>query len=232
MNRAIARAVVAIAVLVGATAAGAATAVSIGAQSTTEGDSHVAFGDGVIATERGGNATIPVEMEGTDTATLQIGSDEAVNYALVVTVTDGDGDGAVAVSFDTDAAGEDGATKVATRSAADSVAVESETEHFGGEPPHPPLDPGTYPIELYEGSGEDRKFVAESRMVIEEAETTTEATTTTGETTTTDAGTEPEPTGTTAATAATDGIEGDVPGFGPVVGLVALAAAALLAVRR
>lgn len=228
MTRAIVRTALAIAVLVGAIAAGAATAAGIGEQTTTEVESHVTFGDGPTATERGGNATVPVELEGADTATLKIGSEEAVNYALVVTVTDGDGDGAVAVSFDTGAAGEDDPGKVAARSAGDSVRIESETEHFGGEPPHPPLAAGSYPVELYEGSGDDRRFVAESRLVIEESETTAGATDA-PTSTTTDAVTEPEP---TEATPATDGVEGDVPGFGLVVGLVALAAAALLAVRR
>lgn len=233
MTRKIARALLALAVLVGGTAVGVSTAVGIGAQTTTVGDSRIAFGDGEMETERGGNVTVPVVLEGTDTATLKIGSDDAVNYALVVTVTDGDGDGSVAVSFDTDAAAEDDVTKVTTRSDADDATVKSEVEHFGGEPPYRPLSVGNYPVTLYDGDSEDAAFVAESRLRILESSTTAttaEATDSgTGPSTTTDVVTEPEPTGSTETAA---DAEGTVPGFGSALALVALAAAATLAARR
>lgn len=156
MNERATRVLLALTVLLAGTAVGASTAVGIGAQTTTESDTRIAFGDGEMETERGGNVTIPVELDGTDAATLKIGTDDAVNYALVVTVTDGNGDGTVAVEFDTDAAGEDDPTKVTTRLDADDATVESEIEHLGGEPPHRPLSAGTYPVELYEGTGDDR----------------------------------------------------------------------------
>lgn len=201
-------------------------------QTTTEGDVRVTFGDGEIRTERGGTVPIPIELNATDTATVKIGSDGAVNYALVVTVTDGDADGAVALSFDTDAVAEDDATKVTTRSDADSATVRSEVEHMGGDPPHPSLAPGSYPLELFAGNSTDAPLASVARMVIEESDTTTGEPTETAEKpmTTTDVVTEPEPIETTETT--TDDTAGDVPGFGPVLALVTLAVAAMLAARR
>lgn len=232
------RTLFALAVLLAGTALGASTAVGIDGQTTTESDTRIAFGDGEMETERGGNVTIPVELEGTDTATLEIGREDVVNYALVVTVTDGNGDGSVVVEFDTDAAGEDDAAKVTTRDGADDVAVESEVEHVNDEPPHPPLAADNYPVALYEGTGDDRVFVQVSEMRVLESETTTVGETTdvpTEEPTTTDIVTEPEPTDTTETTSdgtdPADGV-GDVPGFGPALTLAALAAAAALAARR
>lgn len=210
-------------------AAGVPNANPQDSQTTTEDDARVAFGDGEIRTERGGTVPIPIELNATDTATVKIGSDDAVNYALVVTVTDGDDDGTVTISFDTDAVAEDDATKVTTHSDADSATVRSEVEYMGGDPPHPSLEPGNYPLELFAGNSTDTPLASAAQMVIEESDTTTrESTETTEEsTTTTDIVTEPEPTETT-----TDDAAGDVPGFGPIVALIAVTAAAMLVGRR
>ncbi|WP_132057709.1 DUF7827 domain-containing protein [Halorussus amylolyticus] len=228
----------ALAILGSGLAAGASDGIGIGNQTTTETDSRVVFGDADLTTERGGTVSIPVELTGTDTASLKIGTEDAVNYALDVTVEDGNGDGQVVVVFDTDAAGEPNATKVTTEASEDAATVNDETADFEGEPPYPALAPGAYPVELYDD--EDR-FVAESRLRIEEASTTegpmTE--TTVDETTdiattmdeTTDIATTEEDT-TDIATETSDDTESSVPGFGPTVALVALAGAAMLVARR
>jgi PGF-CTERM protein len=201
-----------------------------------ESTADVEFGDDVVRTENGGNATFTGLLNDADEAAVKIGSDDSVNYALVVTVTDGNEDRRVVLTFDTDAAGEPNVTKVTTDAAADDATVTDEIEYLGDESPKPPLDAGNYPVTLYSRTAADSDPVETATMVIEEAETTTESTETTTTTseattetakesmTTTDVVTDPETT--------TDDVAGDVPGFGALLALVGLAATALLAARR
>lgn len=194
-----------------------------------EGDADAEFGTAVVEVHQNDTATIPITLDGTDEATVEIGS-EAVNFVLVATVTDGDGDGAVTLRFDTSKAETD-QTSLWTddsENADDSVTVQSKMA-----PDTPPLSIGSYALSLYLGnSTEDDSEVDVGTMLILEPETTTEETTTaTSETTdkpmtTTDVVTEPKPTETT------DDARGDVPGFGPVLVLVALAVTAMLVARR
>ncbi|NEU57390.1 PGF-CTERM sorting domain-containing protein [Halorussus sp. MSC15.2] len=188
----------------------------------------VGFGADTVQTERGGNVTIPVQLNDTDAATVKIGSEDVVNYALVVNVEDGNDDGRVALTFDTDAAGEPNATKVTTDAAADDATVHSEVEHFGGESPYPPLAVGDYPVTLYASNDTDAEAVAELHAVITAASTTTDAAETSTDEPTATTTSEP----TTTATETTTDADGGVPGFGPGLTVVALAGAAMLAGRR
>lgn len=226
-------ALLALALVASGAALGAPTDV-VQSQETTAAanDAPVEFGDDRLTVERGGSVTIPVLFDGTDRATVKIGSEETVNYALVVTVEDGNGDGRVEVTFDTDAVGEPNATKVTTEASADGATVESEVEHFDGEPPYPALARGAYPVMLYEGTGTDRTRVEKIRMSIVEASTTTEATETTSTLRDATETTSEATATTTDAPETTHRGTADTPGFGPGPALVALAAAATLFARR
>lgn len=245
MTQKLVGALIALVVLAGAgTVSGIQTATQ-DSLSTAQNEADAGFGTDEITVSHGGTATIPIRLDGTDTATVKIGSDDAVNYALVVTVEDGNDDGRVTLSFDTDAVAEQNQTKVWTDVEADSATVRTEVEHLNGDPPKPPLDVATYPITLYDGRSTDAEAVDEMRMHIVEATTTTTADTTrstasestTTESTTTEPTTDEPTTSETErtelkATETTTDVGGDVPGFGPVLALVAFAAVATLLGRR
>lgn len=229
MRTKLSSALLALALVTSGVALGAPTDAVHDQETTAEANADVEFGDDAIRTEHGGNATLTVLLNDADEATVKIGSDDRVNYALVVTVTDGNDDGRVVLTFDTDAAGEPNATKVTTDAVDDDATVTDEIEYLGNEPSKSPLDVGNYPITLYSGTAADGDPVETASMVIEEAETTTESTETT--TTTTEGPIETSET-TEITETTTDDAAGNVPGFGPALALVALAAAAILAARR
>lgn len=168
--------------------------------------------------------SIPVSLDGTDTATVRIGG-EQVNYYLDVWVVDRDGDGAVTLQFDTATAGTD-APSVQTNDSESFAVVRSEFSPSDGVPP---LAVGSYPLSLYLGnSTADDSELAVGTMTLREPDPeTTETSGEAAETTTGPAETTEKPMRSTTTSGT-----GDVPGFGPVLALVALAAAALLAGRR
>lgn len=205
-------------------------------RSENETQASATFAADSVDVRHGGTATIPVHFDGTDTATVEVGS-EAVNYVVLVAVNDGDGDGVTELRFDTDAVAEPNETLVTTTSEADDATVKSVVEeHLNGDSPHPPLDAGNYPLAAFVGdaTAENRTDTARMRILEATSETTTtterETETATSETTEPpmQSTTEPELEATT-----TDGTDPgpDVPGFGVGAAIAALAAAALLATR-
>jgi len=202
-------------------------------RSTNQTGSTAAFAPDTVEVRHGGTATIPVRFDGTDTATVRVGS-EAVNYVVLVTVTDGDGDGEADLRFDTDAVAEPNQTLVTTAEESDDATVKTVVEeHFNSGPPHPALDAGNYPLAVFVGNATEENETDTARMRILEATTTT----TERKTETKTSETTEKPTQFTTATEietttdATDSGPG-VPGFGVGAALAALAAAALMAIRR
>lgn len=188
-----------------------------------EADIDASFEKEVLEGHQNDTVSIPIVLDGTDTATVKIGG-KVVNYALVASVTDVDGDGRVVLAFDTETAGTD-ATSISV-TGDDEVSLESETELE-----HPPLVVGNYPLSLYSGTtiDQENETDAATMTLIEPKATTTRPTTleTTGTSETTE-----KPMQSTTETETTTSSGSGVPGFGPVIALVALAAAALLAARR
>ncbi|WP_276272921.1 DUF7282 domain-containing protein [Haloarcula litorea] len=69
------------------------------------GDASVSFRDSVYTEEVGDVAEIVVELENTDTATIQVGDYTNDNYNITAEIEDGDGDGRVTVQFNSYTAG-------------------------------------------------------------------------------------------------------------------------------
>ena len=215
--------------------AGAQIAVQDSHLDSLEGsDADAEFGTDVVEVNQNDTATIPIVLNGTDTATVRIGS-ESVNFVTVVTVTDGDEDGTVTLQFDT-ATAETDERSVWIRdlnSTADAATIRSKTA-----PDAPPLAVGSYPLSLYLGNttADDSK-IAVGTMVVKESKTT--ATTTTTEPTTretTNRETTENPmqstTATETETSAVSDPETGIPGFSAGVAVLSLALAAMLAARR
>lgn len=192
-------------------------------------DADGSFGADVVEVHQNDTATIPMALNGTDTATLRIGS-EAVNFVLVVTVTDGDGDGEVTLRFDT-AVAETDQRSVRTESAADTATVRSKTA-----PDDPPLAVGNYPLDLFAGNttADDRE-VAVATLAVTRPQKTTDSTAPTDITTEPTRATTDQPMMSSTVTRTTTVVsdpEPGIPGFGVPVALVALVAAAVLVARR
>lgn len=105
------------------------------------------FDDAVVVAERGDTVELTVVLEGTDRATLSLGSEADLNYALDATVRDGDDDGLVVVGVDLAVAGLE-ADPLSTESTADSATVTHES--FVGDP----VEPADYPMSLSVGGVE------------------------------------------------------------------------------
>jgi hypothetical protein len=133
-----------------------------------------AFDADVVETTAGETAEIPVSLSGTDTATVQIGSD-AVNYVATVVVSDGNGDGSVTLRYDTAKAGHDGGFAAGD---ADSMTIESETDFDEGQL----IAPGAYDLAVAPGDGgvEDATGVATLQIGERPASTTAAETATPG----------------------------------------------------
>ena len=188
-----------------------------GAAGAADEDANVT--ESVVAVHEGSVAEIPIELSGTDTATIRIGGRE-VGYAINATVTDGNGDGTVVLLFDTAAAGRDGAT-LSTKAGADSSAGDSETELKS------PLDPGHYEIHVYPGEDTTGEETDAAALVLQDApETTTAGTTVVTPTETTTRSTDA-----TDPSGATENAGGQ-PGFGVRISLVALLGVVIAARRR
>jgi PGF-CTERM protein len=209
---------VALAAVAGATATDGAATSRLAQEATNNGTPEASFADDRIAVQDGQVAAIDVRVANTTEATVVLGS-SASNYELTVNVTDGNGDGKVGLQLDTGAVGADG-SPVSTFRDADSLTVVEESVRGDG------LDAAGYSLQVYTGgvSGQPSDTAI---MMVQAAETTTTTTTTTTDPTTSTT----TSTTTTAATTATTTSDGQ-PGFGLLVALVGIVAAALLAIRR
>lgn len=98
----------------------AADSVTLTVESGTQGSATFAVATKVVQEQRGDVASIPIELTGTDTATLVLGSAD-LNYRVNVTVRDGNGDGEVTVRWNTDRAGHDADAAFTAADPADSV---------------------------------------------------------------------------------------------------------------
>lgn len=224
---------IALAVALLATAAGAAAAApAAGGTSATAGtpadasaaNASAAFGQAVYLTTGGDATELTISLNGTDTATVQVGA-TTKRYVANVTVTDGDDDGTVTLLFDTGVAGVAGTDEAtfAVASDADDVTVRDETSL------DEPLGVADLPVTASVDGAE-----TDSATILVREESREES----GDVTST-ATPSPTPTDTvadtTSATATNGSDEGSTdessPGFGLVAALVALVGAALLARR-
>lgn len=195
---------------------------SVGAGATAVG---AAFQQGPYEAAQTEVATIDVDLNGTETARLAVGS-EGAGYQLNATLVDEDGDGSVAVEFRVPNAG----TEDPTVGAVGDDTVENVTE---SEFHDPPLAPGAYRLSV--SADGDQVSDVSKLSVIEPAESATTATTapatTTVDSSTTQTQTAAERTTTVAATTE-ESTNGDSPGFGVLAALAAVIGAAALAKRR
>ncbi|PSP55979.1 hypothetical protein BRC82_03160 [Halobacteriales archaeon QS_1_67_19] len=201
-------------------------AVSLGSL-TVQADAAVGeFTADAVEIEQNDTATIPVALEGTDAATVRVGS-EAVNYYLDVLVVDRDGDGAVTLEFDTATADTD--TVVVRANGSESTGIATVRSEFSPSDSVPPLAVGNYPLALYHGNSTDEELSVGALRITDPATASTTETTD-------DPATTEQPLRTTTATrttaTTTEPDTGSVPGFGPSLAVTALAAAAMLAARR
>lgn len=74
-------------------------------EATDVGDATAEFDESLIEEDQGDVAEIPVQLENTDTATVEIGDFSDDNYNLTVEVEDGNDDGQVTLLFNTYSAG-------------------------------------------------------------------------------------------------------------------------------
>jgi len=108
---------------------------------------------------RGDIATINLNMDGIETATVKIGGTE-VNYYALVTVRDGDDDGEATIAFNTYTAGtsDDGYTVVEAGDSGDSIQSVEEGESFTDQissPDKRTIDAGDYELRAWDGSTSD-----------------------------------------------------------------------------
>lgn len=167
--------------------------------------------------------TIDVELNGTETARLSVGS-EGAGYQLNATLVDEDGDGSVAVEFRVPNAGTDEPTVAGVGE--DTVENVTENEFHD-----PPLAPGAYRLSV---SADGDQVSDVSRLSVtepSETTTTTATDTTTVGSSTTQTQTAAEQTTSVAATTE-ESTNGDSPGFGVVAALAAVVGAGALVARR
>jgi|GEM_PF-1834027 serine protease len=118
-----------------------------------------------------GTTEFTVELSGTDTATLQVGSGADSNYYAAAELAETDGDGSVVVAFDADAAGTD--QQVLTTP--DSDVTVSKVTQGGGFDGSAPLDAGDYPLRVRAGEKSGDSLAegdadAVGTLVLEESE--------------------------------------------------------------
>ncbi|WP_058826828.1 PGF-CTERM sorting domain-containing protein [Haloferax sp. Q22] len=167
-----------------------------------------------------------------NTVPLRIGGED-VNFAVNATVVDEDRDGNVTLELNTSTAGQTNASSYLTAAGNDSVNATQTTETLPAT-----LNAGDYSLAL----GPANNSTDTATLSLQAAETTTEPaeTTETTESTDTETTTTADETNetttnasaTTDATTATGTSDTGIPGFGAVLAVVALLAAAFLAVRR
>lgn len=176
------------------------------------------------------NGTTTIDVEVPDAAVVTVSDDDG--YAANVTLHDEDGDGVVTLRIDASASGE----AVYSTTGADEVNVTVGGSGIDTGPHDLEVRVGTDPADPAQNVGTLDVQPADARTTTT-ADGATTATTAGGPTqsedgtATTDSSTMDETANGTTATDATSGDDGGLPGFGPVVGLVAVVATALLARR-
>jgi len=174
---------------------------------TAEDPREVTFDQFGYDVDVGEDAEVTVELENTDTAALAVTSSNP-SFSANLTLTDADGDGAVTVRVDTAAVGGDGAFAAGE---GDELTVDDATSFE---------EPGVGATELSLTATAGDATATRTVLVREPVDRSTVTATPTPTPGETPAGETPSATPTTS------------PGLGPLVGVAALAAAALLARRR
>lgn len=147
---------VSLAVLVVGLAVGGAVVVPGHATAAGNSSATATFVGGDRTDQRGDVVEIPITVQGTDTATLTVGSRD-VNYRTNVTVRDGNGDGRVDLAYNTYTAGSAGlaGTTVYTTTPGDAVVtIEPDADTLAGvDPPRSDiLAADNYPLRVAAGA--------------------------------------------------------------------------------
>ena len=210
------------------TAVGTLVLESASTPSETNASESATLDEAVVTAAGGETAAIPLAFaDGTESARVTVGS-EATNFVVRATVVDADGDGDATLELDTGTAGTTDAASYLRVSDGDELTdATQETDRLSS-----PLDAGEYDVRV--GPAGDASDVG--TLVLESASTpetddgaeTTDAPETTDGATTTDAPATP----TLEATATPGDTQTASPGFGVLVGVLALLAVAGLARRR
>lgn len=214
-----------LAAVAGATAPDGAAAARQAQDATNNATPEAWFADDRVVVEAGQVAAVDVRLNNTEEATVVVGS-SASSHRIVVATTDGNGDGRVGVQIETAGVGPN-RIRFSTFRDADGVDVQSRSGGSGALPAQ------GYSLQLYLGNTTGEPDDA-SLLMVEAAETPTTTASATTETTTDDTttATTSGPATTTTTDDATETTTDGQPGFGLVVALVGVLAAALLAVRR
>jgi len=132
---------------------------SVDVNVSQQGDATYRLTNPYPSDERGDVATFTVELDNTDSATVQFGS-EGVNYAVNATVTDGDDDGEVTVAVHTYETDNADPEQVLTElpNSDDSVSDQSYTEGTSELGENNVIEAGDYGITVFDETGAEQAF--------------------------------------------------------------------------